>query len=172
MRRPTVRGPIGKVGVPARPAPHPPVGLGSPDLGSPNLRSPSVAGQGVRYAVSGVVVALVYLAATTFLAEVVSLPFQVALPIGSALAITVHFTLQRLFVWAHHEEFALPLHHQARRYLVVASTQYGMTAASTSLLPGALGVPTEAVYLATALLLTGVNFLLFRNVVFHPEMSR
>ncbi len=128
-------------------------------------------GQGVRYALTGVVVALVYLLATTLLAVVVGLPFQAALPIGFALAISVHFTLQRLFVWVHHEQFALPFRHQARRYLTVVLVQYGLTAASTALLPGALGLPTEAVYLITALLLAGVNFLLFRSVVFHPERT-
>jgi putative flippase GtrA len=128
-------------------------------------------GQGVRYAMAGVVVALVYLLATTFLAEVVGLPFQAALPIGFALALSVHFTLQRLFVWVHHEEFALPFRHQARRYLTVVLAQYGVTAASTALLPSVLGLPTEAVYLITALLLASANFLLFRSVVFHPERT-
>lgn len=128
-----------------------------------------LAGQGVRYALAGVVVALVYLLATTLLAVVVGLPFQVALPIGFALALGVHFTLQRLFVWVHEEEFALPFQHQARRYLVVAGAQYGVTATTTALLPGVLGLSTEVVYLITVLLLASANFLLFRTVVFHPE---
>ncbi|MGH2854514.1 MAG: GtrA family protein [Solirubrobacteraceae bacterium] len=125
----------------------------------------------MRYVLAGVVVALVYLLTTTFLAAILGMPFQAALPIGFALAIAVHFTLQRLFVWVHDEEFGLPLQHQARRYLTVACVQYGVTAASTSLLPGALGLPTEVVYLVTALLLTSINFLLFRSVVFHPERT-
>ncbi len=106
-------------------------------------------GQGVRFALSGGTVALVYLATTTVLAEVVGLPFQVALAIGFCVGLVVHFTLQRLFVWSHHEEFALPLSHQLGRYLAVAAAQYGVTAASTALLPHALGVSTEIVYLVT-----------------------
>jgi putative flippase GtrA len=133
--------------------------------------SSSLTGQGTRYAMSGVVVALVYLLTTTLLAVVVGLPFQVALPIGFALALSVHFTLQRLFVWVHHEEFALPFRHQARRYLMVVLAQYVVTATSTALLPGALGLPTEVVYVITALLWAGANFALFRNVVFHPERT-
>src|SRR5271165_1191035 len=119
------------------------------------LRSPEsgLLGQGVRYALAGGTVALVYLLTTIVLAEVVGLPFQVALAIGFGVGILVHFTLQRLFVWTHHEEFALPLHHQVGRYLIVAGVQYGVTAASTSLLPAALGVSTEIVYLATVLVL-------------------
>ncbi len=130
-----------------------------------------LAGQGVRYAAAGVVVGLTYLLTTTLLAEVVGLPFEVALPIGFVLALCVHFTLQRLFVWVHEEDFALPFPHQARRYLVVAGAQYAVTATTTSLLPGVLGIPTEVVYLLTVGLLAIGNFLLFRNVVFHPERA-
>lgn len=130
-----------------------------------------LAGQGARYAASGVVVALVYLFTTTVLAEVVGLPFQVALPIGFVSALGVHFTLQRLFVWVHEEDFALPFAHQARRYLVVAGAQYAITATTTALLPSVLGLPTEVVYLITVLLLATANFVLFRTVVFHPERA-
>ncbi len=128
-----------------------------------------VLGQGVRYVLAGGVVSLVYLFTTTFLALVVGLPFEVALLIGFCFGLAVHFNLQRLFVWAHTEAFALPLRHQARRYLTFAGAQYGLTALSTSLLPALLGVPTEVVYLATALLLTSTNFLVFRHRIFHPQ---
>jgi hypothetical protein len=64
----------------------------------------------------------------------------------------------------------LPLPHQLGRYLLVAGTQYGVTAASTSLLPSAFGLPTEAVYLATVLLLVSANFLLFRHGIFHAKV--
>ena len=123
----------------------------------------------MRYALAGTVVALVYLLTTSFLAEVVGLPFEVALSIGFVLAIAVHFTLQRTFVWVHEQDFALPLQRQARRYLAVAGAQYVLTGLSTSLLPGALGLTTEVVYLATVAVLTIANFLLFRHVVFQPE---
>jgi putative flippase GtrA len=135
-------------------------------------------GQGTRYAIAGAFVAGVYLASTTFLAVVVGLPFALALPIGFAVQLCVHFTLQRFFVWVHDEMFALRLQHQLRRYLTVAAAQFSVTLASTSLLPGVVGLPTEDVYLITALAITGANFLLFRNVVFHagsaprPSASR
>jgi putative flippase GtrA len=103
------------------------------------------------------------------LADVVGLPFQAALAIGFSVGLVVHFTLQRLFVWTHHEEFELPLHHQVGRYLTVAAVQYGVTAASTALLPPILGVPTEVVYLATVAVVLGINFLVFRNAIFHAR---
>jgi len=126
-------------------------------------------GQGVRFAMAGGLVALVYLTVTTVLAEVVGLPFQLALAIGFCVAIVTHFTLQRTFVWIHHEEFALPLRAQAGRYLALAAVQYGITAASTAVLPSVLGVSAEAVYLATVVVVVSVNFLVFRNRIFHAK---
>jgi putative flippase GtrA len=128
-----------------------------------------VLGQGARFVIAGGTVAAVYLASTTVLADVVGLPFQVALAIGYCLGLIVHFTLQRVFVWAHGEAFALALHHQAIRYLSVAAVQYGVTAASTALLPEALGLPTELVYVLTVGAVTATNFLVFRHGIFHAD---
>jgi putative flippase GtrA len=137
------------------------------------VRSPEsgVLGQGIRFVLSGGTVALVYLATTTILAELVGLPFQAALAIGFCFGLVVHFTLQRMFVWAHEGEFALPLRHQVGRYLVVALLQYAVTAASTALLPNALGISAELVYLATVGVVLATNFLVFRNGIFHAEPS-
>lgn len=135
------------------------------------LRGPGsgILRQGFRFALAGGTVALVYLTVTTLLAKVAGLPFQAALAIGFCIAIAVHFTLQRVFVWTHHEEFALPLHWQAGRYLAAAAVQYGVTAASIALLPSALGVSTELVYLATAAVVMSANFLVFRHGIFHAK---
>jgi putative flippase GtrA len=121
----------------------------------------------MRFALVGGTGIIVYTAVTTVLATIVGIPFQVALAIGFCATLAVHFTLQRVFVWAHHEGFALPLQHQLRRYLTVSGAQYGATAASISLLPNALGLPTEAVYIVTVLTLAAANFLLFRSRIFH-----
>jgi putative flippase GtrA len=136
-----------------------------------HLRSPEsgTVGQGVRFAIAGGTVAVIYLATTTILAEVFDVEFQLALVIGTVTALLAHFTLQRLFVWVHHEEFALDLHAQVGRYLLVAAVQYGVTAASTAVLPDALDVPVTPVYLITALSLAAVNFLVFRGGIFHPD---
>jgi hypothetical protein len=93
------------------------------------------------------------------------------LTVGAAVALLMHFTLQRLFVWVHHEEFALPLHHQVGRYMLITGTQYGLTLATTSLLPSVLDVSTEAVYLGTVVILASTNFLLFRSRIFHPRQA-
>jgi putative flippase GtrA len=124
-------------------------------------------GQGARFALAGGTVMVVYLTTTTVLADVAGLPFQVALVIGFCVGLMVHFTLQRTFVWVHAQEFALPLRHQAVRYLTVAGIQYGLTAASTAVLPAALHLPTELVYLATVAVITATNFVVFRHGIFH-----
>jgi putative flippase GtrA len=133
----------------------------SPDAG--------ILGQGVRFALAGGLVALVYTLTTILLADVAGLAFQLALLIGTCVGLAMHFTLQRVFVWVHHEEFALPLRHQVGRYLLVAVLQYGLTAASTSILPGVLGLPTEVVYLGTVAVLVSVNFVVFRSRIFHAK---
>jgi putative flippase GtrA len=135
------------------------------------LREEGIVGQGARFVITGVVVSIIYISVTTLLAEVVGLRFEIALVIGWCSAITVHFTMQRLFVWASHKGFALPFAHQIARYLLLACSQLGITTATTALLPGVLGLPTEAIYLATAALLTLLNFIVFRQGVFHPNVA-
>ncbi|MFI4989762.1 MAG: GtrA family protein [Solirubrobacterales bacterium] len=134
-----------------------------------HLRSPrsGLLGQLVRFGLTGGLVTLLYLTVTTVLSQVVGLPFELALAIGFLSAILLHFTLQRLFVWIHEEGFALPFRHQVGRYLLMAGAQYGCTAGSTALLPGALGLPTEVVYLATMAVVTSTGFLVMRFIIFH-----
>ena len=138
-----------------------------------HLRSPrsGLLGQLLRFGLTGGLVTIVYLTVTTVLYQVVGLAFEVALAIGFVSAISLHFTLQRLFVWVHEDGFALPFRHQAGRYLLMAGAQYGCTAAATAILPGALGVPTELVYLATMVLVTTTGFLVMRFIIFHGSTS-
>lgn len=112
---------------------------------------------------------VVYLAVTTVLSQVVGLPFELALALGFVSALLLHFTLQRLFVWVHEDGFALPLRHQVGRYLAMAGAQYGVTAVSTAILPGVLGVATEVVYLATMAVATTSGFLTMRFIIFHGQ---
>jgi putative flippase GtrA len=142
-------------------------------VGVQRLLSPEsgLVGQGVRYAVAGAFVAVVYLATTSVLAVVVGLPFREALVIGFTVQLAVHYTLQRTFVWVHDRDFALSFRRQARRYLVVNGGQLALTTVTTSLLPPVLGLSAEVIYLMTAGSMTIVNFLTYRNVVFHPEQA-
>lgn len=138
-----------------------------------HVRSPrsGLLGQLVRFGLAGGLVTLLYLTVTTVLSQVVGLPFELALIIGFVSALLLHFTLQRLFVWVHDDGFALGMDRQVRRYLVMAGCQYGVTALATAVLPRALGVPTELVYLATMVVVTSTGFLIMRFVIFHGNGS-
>lgn len=130
------------------------------------LLEQSIVGQGARFVLAGGFVAVVYVA-TTSLLNVAGVAFEVALAIGFCTALATHFTLQRRFVWKHPSGFALPVAGQALRYLTLAGVQYGITAGVTATVPGAIGVPTEIVYLVVAGVIAVTNFLLFRGRVFH-----
>jgi putative flippase GtrA len=138
-----------------------------------HLRSPrsGLVGQLVRFGLTGGLVTIVYLTVTTVLFQVVGLPFEAALALGFVSALLLHFTLQRLFVWIHEDGFALTFRRQVGRYLLMAGTQYACTAASTAVLPGVLGVPTEIVYLATMAIATTTGFLVMRFIIFHGGTS-
>lgn len=129
-----------------------------------------VLGQGVRYAIAGAGVMVVYIATTLGLAAA-GVPFQVALVVGFGVAVTTHFVAQRRFVWRHGPPFALAARRQAGLYLAITAVQYGLTALSTSILPGALGVATNVVYLATAACITVATFVVLRTRVFHAETA-
>lgn len=124
-------------------------------------------GRGVRFVIVGGLVAVIYLTTTTVLADVFGVPFQLSLAIGFATALVVHFSLQRFFVWAHTEEFSLPIHEQLGRYLLVAAVQYGSTALVTAFLPSVLHVPTTTVFFAWTICVTASNFIIFRHGIFH-----
>jgi putative flippase GtrA len=126
-------------------------------------------GQGVRFAIAGGVVTVVYVATTTLLAQVFGVAFQVALVVGYTLGLCVHFTLQRVFVWVHHEEFVLSVHQQAGRYLLLAALQYATTAAAVAVLPTPLGLSSQVVYLGAVVVVTAANFLIFGSRVFHAR---
>ena len=127
--------------------------------------------QGFRFALVGAIVFGVYVGTTTFLAEVIGLPFEASLAIGFTVGLVTHFSLQRLYVWRHATAFALPLHHQLARYLAMAALQYGLTAAITGTLPRVLGVSPEVVYLPTVAVIAVTNFLVFRSRIFHAAVD-
>lgn len=123
----------------------------------------------LRFGLTGGMVAVAYIAITTVLSQLLNVPFQLALAIGYACALLLHFTGQRLFVWVHEHEFALELRMQLPRYIAMAATQYGLTVAATLVLPRGLGVSTEIVYLCTVVIVTVAGFMVMRFLIFHAR---
>jgi putative flippase GtrA len=126
----------------------------------------SLRARAARFIIAGGALAIFYLGLTSLLA-VVGVPFQAALIVSFLAAVALHFTLQRLFVWAPRGKYALPLREQLRRYLPLVLAQYLTTAAATATLPGWLGLPVLAVYIGVTLAYTLFNFLFFRARIFH-----
>jgi putative flippase GtrA len=124
-------------------------------------------GQTLRYAIGGSFTTAVYVGMTLSLSGPLNAPIQAAIPIAYATALVLHFLIQRRFVFRREEGFALERHHQLRRYLTTAAIQYTLAALSTAVLPGVLGLHEQIVYVATALTLAAITFLVLRTHVFH-----
>jgi putative flippase GtrA len=133
--------------------------------------SPAARGQLMRYAIAGATVAAVYIGLTLSLSGPAGLDIQAAIPIAYVTAICLHFTLQRWFVFHDAGAFALAMHHQIGRYVVLGLSQYGLTAAATAILPGALDLPERVVYVCAVGAISGISFILLRTRVFHAHAS-
>jgi len=126
-----------------------------------------LAGQMGRYAITGIVVAIVYIGATLGLSGPGGLPVQVAIPVAILIAAILHFTMQRFFVFASGDEYQLGMTGQLRRYAVLNAGQYVATAAGTALGHHVLGLRQQVAYVICALAITSVTFLFLRTRVFH-----
>ncbi len=126
------------------------------------LRHP-LAGPGVRFVISGTVIALVYLGVPYFLNAGAGVPIEAAIPIAYFLAIVLHFTLQRTFVFRHVTEFALTARGQIKRYCMAASVQYPTTAIATAVLPGLLRLPQRDTYVIVTLTMSLIEKPAFSN---------
>ena len=136
----------------------------------PDVPNDSLGGRAARFIIAGGAMAIFYLGLTSLLA-LIGIPFQAALIVSFLAAVVVHFTLQRLFVWSHRGEYALPMRRQLRRYLPLVVVQYITTAVAMAILPKWLGLPVLPVYIVFALCYSLFNFLFFRARVFHIEIE-
>ncbi|MEA2159069.1 MAG: hypothetical protein QOD66_1449 [Solirubrobacteraceae bacterium] len=128
-----------------------------------------LAGSTVRYGIAGATVAIVYLGIPVLLEGALGVAIQIVIPIAYVAAVTLHFNLQRHFVFRHVAEFALSRREQIGRYLAVGVVQYPVTALSTALLPHLLGVSERAVFIGMSLAISLTLFLVLRTHVFHAH---
>jgi putative flippase GtrA len=128
----------------------------------------SLAGHLVRYGISGVVVASLYIGATLLLSGPVGLPIALAIAIAIVLALTTHFILQRHFVFRE-EDFALSAGAQVRRYAVMGAVQWAVASLATSVLPDLLDLSEQVVYVAVTAVTSLVIFVVLRKRIFHPH---
>jgi putative flippase GtrA len=115
----------------------------------------------------GAATAVVYIALGLFLSGPVGLDIQIAIVIAYAIAVAMHFLLQRFFVWSHHGEFALPARQQLVRYGLMTAAQYAFVALVTALAPKVVPLSEKEVYVLAALIAPVGAFLVMRFLVFH-----
>jgi putative flippase GtrA len=123
--------------------------------------------QVIRFVLSGGTVALVYLGLGLLLSGPLGVPIQIAIPVSYVVSVLFNYSMQRWFVFAHSDDFALSRGAQFLRYVQIGAIQYAFTAAATAVLPDALGVDEQVVYVATALIAAAITFVVLRFVVFH-----
>jgi putative flippase GtrA len=132
------------------------------------LRHP-IGGAAIRYALAGAAVAGVYLGTPLMLNGVLGVPIQIAIAVAYVLAVTLHFNLQRHFVFGHVDRFALSPRQQISRYILIGAIQYPTTALAIAFLPGLLGVSERLVFVTVTLCISATLFLVLRVHVFHPS---
>lgn len=120
-----------------------------------------------RYLIAGAITAAVGIGATLLLSGPIGVPIQLAILASYPLILTVHFTLQRQFVFAREEDYALGTSSQMRRYFVLVAVQYVFVASCTALLSHVAGLDDRVAYLISVALGTGLVFTAMRLQVFH-----
>jgi putative flippase GtrA len=123
----------------------------------------------LRYVMVGGLTVVTYVGLTLLFAGGLGLAIQLAMICGYAVALAVHFTGQRLFVFQTQAGFELATHHQARRYLVLGIAQIALSLSITTVLPGLIGVDELIVYAVTTVVLSVASYLMLRFHVFHER---
>jgi putative flippase GtrA len=128
-------------------------------------------GQALRFGIAGAIVTLVNLAIPIVLNDALGIPLEVVIPFAYVVAASLQFTLQRLFVFRHVQQFALSTRSQVMRYVLIGSVQYPTVAVGTFVLPKLLGVSSKGAFLGTSIVFSVCLFLFMRKSVFHPAAT-
>jgi putative flippase GtrA len=119
----------------------------------------------VKFALTGTLVAIVYLVVTSALSVLAGAPTQLAVIVGYVCSLAVHFTVNRRFVFASSTGYALHLSAQGTRYLTVAFSSYALTALLVALSRRA-DIPELVAALGMPVAFAAVTFLTLRGWVF------
>jgi putative flippase GtrA len=119
-----------------------------------------------RFVLTAIAVQVVYASLMAIFLLGLDLPRQVALLIGYAGALVVHFTLNRQLVFAPTDGYVHGLSSHGSRYLVTAAVVYAITALGLALVPGAIGVAPYVAWLLLAAAIGVANFVVLSRFVF------
>jgi len=121
-----------------------------------------------RFGLVGALVFAIYTGGTLLLSGPLDVPIVLAIAVAYLVGVTVHFTLQRHFVFWDRDAFALPVNAQLKRYAVAGVCQYTITAVAVSTLPHVIGGSQQVVFLLTVVAISLVSFTVLRGWIFHP----
>lgn len=119
-----------------------------------------------RFALSAFTVQVVYAALMAVFLLGLDLPRQTALAVGYAVALGLHFTLNRQFVFVSDNGYTRGATSHGRRYLVSAVVVYVITALALAVVPEALGLTPFVAWLLVATTIGVLNYVLLRRFVF------
>jgi putative flippase GtrA len=128
-----------------------------------------ISGPTIRYAIVGVIVGIVYMGIPVGMNYAFGVPVEVAIPVAYVTAVSLHFTLQRFFVWRHIARFALSWRAQVARYAMMGVVQYPLTALLTAVLPAVLHLSQPATFVCITMGISLVTFIALRSFVFHED---
>jgi putative flippase GtrA len=124
-----------------------------------------------KFALTGALVGATHLGLVSLMV-VFGIPIQLALALGYVVALVVHFTMNRQWVFAADAGYALHVSAQGMRYLVCAGLSYAVTAIAVAVLPGLLGLPELAVFFLSAIGMAGITFVMLNFWVFRSAQDR
>ena len=102
-----------------------------------------------KFVVTGALVGATHLGLVSLMV-VGGVPIQVALALAFVIALAVHFTLNRQWVFSVDAGYALHFSRQGLRYLATAVVSYACTAIAVAVLPGVTGLPELAAFFIAA----------------------
>jgi putative flippase GtrA len=109
----------------------------------------------------------VYTGGTLLLSGPLGVPIALAIAVAYLVGVTLHFLMQRHFVFMDRDAFALPLKSQLARYVVAGVCQYTITVVAVKTLAPALGVSQQLVFLAVVVAISLLSFAVLRGAIFH-----
>ena len=137
---------------------------------TPVRRVPSLAVI-TRFVLTGGSVAVLHLGLVSAMV-LLGVDIQVALILAYLVSLTVHFTLNRQWVFASNDGYAFGFTLQGLRYLCLAAFSYAVTATAVAFLPEALGIPELAVFFLVTAVMACVTFLVLQLWVFREAPNR
>lgn len=124
-----------------------------------------------KFVITGGLVAAVQFGIVTVLV-LLGVPIQLALALTMIVVLTLHFSLNRQWVFASEPGYAFHLTGQGVRYLLAAGLSYAGLALGTAVFPILLGVPDLVALLLASATMACINFFVLHLWAFRTAPSR